>query len=36
MLVAFIALDASGRLLLTERFESFTANSESKAVFDRQ
>jgi hypothetical protein len=29
-------IDASDHLVLTERFESMTVNSESKAVFDRQ
>ena len=35
-LVKSWAIDANDRLVLTERFESVTANSESKAVFDRQ
>jgi hypothetical protein len=35
-LVKSWSIDANGRLVLTERFESFTTNSESKAVFDRQ
>jgi hypothetical protein len=30
------SLDAGGRLVLTERIESLTFNSESKAVFDRR
>ena len=35
-LVKSWTIDANGRLVLTERFESLTGNSESKAVFDRQ
>lgn len=35
-LVKSWSIDANDRLVLTEKFESFTANSESKAVFDRQ
>ena len=35
-LVKSWTIDANDRLLLTEKFESFTLNSESKAVFDRQ
>lgn len=35
-LVKSWSIDANDRLVLTERFESATLNSESKAVFDRQ
>ena len=35
-LVKSWSIDANDRLVLTERFESITLNSESKAVFDRQ
>ena len=35
-LVKSWAIDANDRLVLTERFESVTSNSESTAVFDRQ
>ncbi len=35
-LVKIWILDANDRLVLTERYESITLNSESKAVFDRQ
>jgi hypothetical protein len=35
-LVKSWAIDANDRLVLTERFESATVNTESKAVFDRQ
>jgi hypothetical protein len=35
-LVKSWSIDANDRLILTERFESFASNSESKAVFDRQ
>jgi hypothetical protein len=35
-LVKSWSIDANDRLVLTERFESMTSNSESKAVFDRQ
>ena len=35
-LVKTWTLDANDRLVLTERYESITVNSESKAVFDRQ
>ena len=35
-LVKSWTLDANDRLVLTEKFESITLNSESKAVFDRQ
>lgn len=35
-LVKTWSVDANDRLVLTERYESITVNSESKAVFDRQ
>lgn len=35
-LVKSWSIDANDRLVLTERFESISSNSESKAVFDRQ
>ena len=35
-LVKSWSLDAYDRLVLTERFESLSSNSESKAIFDRQ
>jgi hypothetical protein len=35
-LVKSWSIDANDRLVLTERFESATLNSESRAVFDRQ
>jgi hypothetical protein len=35
-LVKMWSIDANDRLVLTERFESITFKSESKAVFDRQ
>lgn len=35
-LVKIWILDANDRLVLTERYESITLNTESKAVFDRQ
>jgi hypothetical protein len=35
-LVKSWTIDANDRLVLTERFESITSSSESKAVFDRQ
>lgn len=35
-LVKSWSIDANDRLVLTERFESITSTSESKAVFDRQ
>lgn len=35
-LVKVWSIDANDRLVLTEKFESVTSNSESKAVFDRQ
>ena len=35
-LVKSWSIDANDRLVLTEKFESFASNSESKAVFDRQ
>jgi hypothetical protein len=35
-LVKSWSIDANDRLVLTEKFESFTANSEWEAVFDRQ
>jgi hypothetical protein len=35
-LVKSWSLEANDRLVLTEKFESVTSNSHSKAVFDRQ
>jgi hypothetical protein len=35
-LVKSWSIDANDRLVLTEKFESFASNSESKAVFDRE
>lgn len=35
-LVKSWSIDANDRLVLVEKFESVTSNSESKAVFDRQ
>lgn len=35
-LVKSWTIDANDRLVLTEKFESLTSNSESKATFDRQ